>query len=86
MHDLLAGHLNIIKARQVAVLCSNTNMLDSLNHAIRCNCLQDASSQGNERQLASRLAAFAAYEQLHQGNVCNAIAIVSKFCPEVLQV
>jgi hypothetical protein len=48
--------------------------------------LQDASSQGNERQLDSRLAAFAAYEQLHQGNVCNAIAIVSKFCPEVLQV
>lgn len=48
--------------------------------------LQDAAAQGDENQLNARIVAFAAYQQLHQGNVCNAMAIVSKYCPSILQV
>jgi len=39
-----------------------------------------------EEQLVQRLAAFAAYQQLQQGNVCNAMAIAAQYCPAVLEV
>lgn len=46
---------------------------------------QDDNAEAEE-QLVQRLAAFAAYQQLQQGNVCNAMAIAAQYCPAALEV
>jgi hypothetical protein len=47
--------------------------------------LQDTSND-LENLLQCKAAAFAAYQQLQQGQVGNTLAIVEQFCPDVLQV
>lgn len=47
--------------------------------------LQDDNADTQER-LLQRLAAFAAYQQLQQGSVHNAMAIAKRYCPAVLEV
>lgn len=49
--------------------------------------LQDGRPDGEpEPALLHRLAALAAYQQLQEGHVASAVAIVKHFCPAVLEV
>lgn len=47
--------------------------------------MQEEDAEAQE-QLLQRLAAHAAYQQLQQGSVSNAIALAARYCPAVLEV
>lgn len=49
-----------------------------------CVC-QDEDAESQE-QLQQRVAALAAFQQLQQGSVSDAMAIASRYCPAVLEV
>jgi hypothetical protein len=48
-------------------------------------CMQEEDAEAQEK-LLQRLAAHAAYQQLQQGSVSNAIALAARYCPAVLEV
>eukprot|EP00878_Enallax_costatus_P040168 GHUV01046173.1.p1 GENE.GHUV01046173.1~~GHUV01046173.1.p1 ORF type:complete len:214 (+),score=56.36 GHUV01046173.1:244-885(+) len=66
------------------VNCSSLDAL-VLEYLAEEGLIEDADNDSSEGLLERRFAAYAAYQQLYTGFVESAVAIVRKYCPDILQ-